>query len=54
MINKKLTAWERLSIARSPQRPTSLDYIKLIFKDFCVKVFFFWKKVYYIFVCTYI
>lgn len=34
MINKKLTAWERLSIARSPQRPTSLDYIKLIFKDF--------------------
>ena len=30
----KLSAWEKMTIARSPKRPTALDYINLIFDDF--------------------
>ena len=29
-----LTAWERVKIAREPDRPTALDYIENIFDDF--------------------
>lgn len=32
--NGKLSAWERLKIARSPKRPTALDYIDIIFDEF--------------------
>lgn len=32
----KLTAWEKIQLARHPARPQSLDYIKMIFKDFDV------------------
>lgn len=32
--NSKLTAWERLEIARNPKRPTALDYIAIIFDEF--------------------
>lgn len=32
--NGKLSAWERLKIARNPKRPTALDYIDFIFDDF--------------------
>ena len=32
--NSKLTAWERLEIARNPKRPTALDYINIIFDEF--------------------
>lgn len=32
--NSKLTAWERVTIARNPKRPTALDYIDIIFDDF--------------------
>ena len=31
---KQLTAWERVEIARSPERKTSIDYIEAIFDDF--------------------
>lgn len=31
---KKITAWERVEIARDPKRKTSLDYIENIFDDF--------------------
>ena len=31
---KNLTAWDRVQIARSPERKTSLDYIENIFDDF--------------------
>ena len=31
---KKVTAWERVEIARSPNRKTSLDYIDEIFDEF--------------------
>lgn len=31
---EQLTAWERVKIARSAQRPTSLDYIKEVFDSF--------------------
>ena len=31
---KNLTAWDRVQIARSPERKTSLDYIESIFDDF--------------------
>ncbi len=34
MANKKISAWEKVEIARSPRRSTSLDYIKNIFDDF--------------------
>lgn len=33
-MSEKLTAWEKVEIARNPKRPTSLDYIKYIFDDF--------------------
>lgn len=32
--NSKLSAWERLTIARNPKRPTALDYINIIFDEF--------------------
>ena len=32
--NKKLTAWERVEIARNPKRKTALDYINAIFDEF--------------------
>ena len=32
--NSKLTAWDRVTIARNPKRPTALDYINIIFDDF--------------------
>lgn len=32
--NKKMTAWDRVTIARNPKRPTALDYIDIIFDDF--------------------
>lgn len=31
---EQLTAWERVKIARSVERPTSLDYVKVIFDSF--------------------
>lgn len=31
---QKLTAWERVNIARGAKRPTALDYINIIFDDF--------------------
>lgn len=31
---KKLTAWDRVSLARNAKRPTALDYINIIFDDF--------------------
>jgi acetyl-CoA carboxylase carboxyl transferase subunit alpha len=33
-IYSSLTPWQRIQIARHPQRPYSTDYIKLIFEDF--------------------
>jgi acetyl-CoA carboxylase carboxyl transferase subunit alpha len=33
-IYKNLTRWQRVQIARHPDRPTSLDYIKACFHDF--------------------
>lgn len=30
----KITAWERVKIAREPDRPTALDYIGFIFDEF--------------------
>lgn len=33
-IYSNLTAWQRIQLARHPQRPYSLDYIGLLFKDF--------------------
>ncbi len=34
MGSTKLTAWEKVEIARNPKRKTSLDYIDEIFDDF--------------------
>ena len=34
MANKKITAWEKVEIARNPKRKTSLDYINIIFDEF--------------------
>ena len=34
MANTRLSAWERVEIARNPKRKTSLDYIEEIFDDF--------------------
>lgn len=34
MANKKITAWEKVEIARNPKRKTSLDYINMIFDEF--------------------
>jgi len=31
---KKLSAWERVQLARHPKRPHTIDYIKNIFTDF--------------------
>ncbi len=31
---KKIDAWERVSCSRMPKRPTAMDYIQLIFKNF--------------------
>jgi len=33
-IFKNLTAWQRVQLARHPQRPYTLDYVKLAFTDF--------------------
>ncbi|MFZ8863136.1 MAG: acetyl-CoA carboxylase carboxyl transferase subunit alpha, partial [Thermocrinis sp.] len=33
-IYSKLDPWERVQLARHPQRPHTTDYIGLIFKDF--------------------
>ena len=33
-VKPKLSAWEKMTIARSAKRPTALDYINLIFDDF--------------------
>lgn len=33
-IYSKLTAWQRIQLARHPQRPYAQDYIKIIFSDF--------------------
>lgn len=32
--NGNLSAWERVTIARNPKRPTALDYIDIIFDEF--------------------
>ena len=34
MANKKLSAWEKVEIARNPNRKTSMDYIEEIFDEF--------------------
>ena len=34
MAKEKLSAWDRVEIARNPKRKTSLDYIENIFDDF--------------------
>ena len=34
MANKKISAWEKVEIARNPKRKTSLDYIDKIFDTF--------------------
>ena len=34
MGNTKISAWEKVEIARDPKRKTSLDYIEEIFDDF--------------------
>ena len=33
-IYKKLTPWHKLQVARHPERPHFLDYIKILFQDF--------------------
>lgn len=33
-LKKEITVWERIMISRSNNRPTALDYINIIFKDF--------------------
>lgn len=33
-IYEQLTPWQRVRMARHPERPTTTDYIKLIFEDF--------------------
>ena len=33
-IYKKLTPWHKLQVARHPERPHFLDYVKTLFKDF--------------------
>ena len=33
-MKSKMTAWEKVEIARSPKRKTALDYIDKIFDDF--------------------
>jgi len=33
-IFSKLSAWERVQLARHPQRPRTLDYVRMLFTDF--------------------
>lgn len=33
-IYRKLTRWQRVQLARHPERPTTLDYIENLFRDF--------------------
>ena len=33
-IYSGLSAWQKVQISRHPNRPTTLDYVNLIFKDF--------------------
>src|SRR5215212_4437909 len=33
-IYSRLTAWQRVLVARHPNRPTVLDYVSLLFTDF--------------------
>ena len=33
-MSKSLTAWEKVQVARNPERPKALDYIENIFHDF--------------------
>ena len=33
-IYERLTPWQRVLMARHPKRPTTLDYIKMLFDDF--------------------
>ena len=33
-IYKKLTPWHKLQVARHPERPHFLDYVKILFQDF--------------------
>ena len=33
-IYKKLTPWHKLQVARHPERPHFLDYVKTLFQDF--------------------
>ena len=33
-MSKSLTAWEKVQVARNPERPKALDYIENIFDDF--------------------
>ncbi len=33
-VKSNLTAWNRIQIARNPERPTALDYITIIFDEF--------------------
>ncbi|HQU09791.1 MAG TPA: acetyl-CoA carboxylase carboxyltransferase subunit alpha, partial [Opitutales bacterium] len=33
-VYSKLSAWDRIQLARHPQRPYSLDYIQSVFEDF--------------------
>ena len=33
-IHSNLTRWQRVQLARHPERPYALDYINLIFRDF--------------------
>ncbi|MFW6276450.1 MAG: acetyl-CoA carboxylase carboxyl transferase subunit alpha, partial [Bacteroidota bacterium] len=33
-IYKNLTRWQRVQIARHPERPVTLDYINTVFDDF--------------------
>ncbi len=34
MVNKKLSAWEVVEIARNPKRKTAIEYIEKIFDEF--------------------
>ena len=34
MSSKKISAWERVEIARNPKRKTAIDYIDSIFDEF--------------------
>ena len=34
MSNKKISAWDRVEIARNPKRKTSIEYIEKVFDEF--------------------